>query len=194
MVDVLQRRTKSRPTRSRPQCARHVVRKLRGALALSGPRRRRRTADSVFARGEVRPELAGLSHRQTRSFAGANSFSGPGGGSKRALAFPSERRRSDTIMKTVERRCKRCAMPLPPSMARAAKFCSHACRIRYWHFRRRLERIARHREQDRQCARCGEPIFWLRSDARYCSTQCRQVHHQRRKREASSRRHVSPPA
>jgi len=109
--------------------------------------------------------------------------------------FPSERRQSDTIMKAVERRCKRCATPLPPSMARAAKFCSDACRIRYWHFRRRLERIARHREQDRQCARCGDPIhFWLRSDARYCSTQCRQLHHQRRKREASSRRHVSPPA
>ena len=29
------------------------------------------------------------SHRQTRSFAGANSFLGPGGGSKRALALVS---------------------------------------------------------------------------------------------------------
>ncbi|ONI80017.1 hypothetical protein ALI144C_23465 [Actinosynnema sp. ALI-1.44] len=79
------------------------------------------------------------------------------------------------------RRCPSCGGRLPGSARRDAVYCSTACRARHWRWERasrvRVAAIRDASEHGRaRCAECGTE--WVRgvehrTDARFCSPQCR---------------------
>lgn len=96
-----------------------------------------------------------------------------------AQAARSARDRRATIANRPPRVCALCGVPIAADAHGRIRFCSDVCRARY-HVRRGIERKHRRVEARKAgrgpCPHCGKPIpLYLRSDAIYCSAECRDA-------------------
>ena len=75
--------------------------------------------------------------------------------------------------------CLNCGVEYFPP--RRQKYCSPRCRVLHFRNKRCL------RKHDKSCDRCGERFTPPRSDARYCSSACRQAEYRERKAVPATR-------
>ena len=76
----------------------------------------------------------------------------------------------DTVSKAVP--CKQCGKPIKRACGRKPKkFCSDACRIRWWN--EHLDCVNRKAVYEFTCANCGRTFFaYGNKDRKYCSHAC----------------------
>jgi len=97
-------------------------------------------------------------------------------------------RRQRALEAAGERKCLNCGTLLPDSLTLKAKCCSVACNTAWQNKKKADARIARWRDEDLHCERCGKPIPVPETGSRrtkYCSAECKKAEMDQRWRERS---------
>ena len=69
--------------------------------------------------------------------------------------------------------CRQCGQPLDPEAPKSRKFCSDACRWKWWNAQSESAHRPMSKRQEVRCANCGKVfIAYQNKGRRYCSHAC----------------------